>query len=120
MNHEEYLSLLEDFTDADAGAVLAHVEACASCRRDARGAEASIARLGRQRRSLPEEIARWAAVAAFLALVAFGLRQQALPEQPARVARYRIVGDASGVVAYTPGGIVVGTAARPSAKEIVR
>jgi hypothetical protein len=120
MNHEQYLSSLEDFTDADAGAVLEHVAACASCRRDARRADQALASSPAARRSLAEEIARWAAVAALLALVAFGLRQQAVPERPSEVARYRIVGDASGVVAYTPGGIVVGTAARPSSKEIVR
>jgi hypothetical protein len=120
MTHEEYLSRLDQLTDTDASAVLAHTEGCASCRRDARQAEAALERLAPPRRSWPEEIVRWAAVAAILVLVAFGLRPEAAPPKPGPPARYRIVGDASGVVAYTPAGIVVGTAARSSSKEVVR
>lgn len=37
-----------------------------------------------------------------------------VPEQPAR---YRIVGDASGVVAYTPSGVVVGVGEASSSPE---
>ena len=120
MTHQEYLSGLDQLTDADAGAVLAHAESCKQCGRDGRRAEAALASLEPQRRSLPEEIVRWAAVAAFLAVVAYGLRPESAAPKPAPAARYRIVGDASGVLAYTPGGIVVGTAARPSQKEVVR
>lgn len=123
MNHEEYLSRLESYADAEASGVLAHASGCALCGRDARQADAALERLERlepRRQSVVEEVARWTAAAAFLAVVAFGLWPQAVSPAPGPTARYRIVGDASGVVAYTPGGIVVGTAARPSEKEIAR
>ena len=122
MTHDEYLAGLEDWTDADAEAVLAHAAACTACRREARRAETALDALdGRPPGVLA--LRRWAAAAAFLALAGFGLWQDASPRptpSEAAHARYRIVGDSSGVVAYTPAGIVVGTAARPSEKEIVR
>ena len=74
MTHEEYVSRLGVWTDADAGEVLAHVGGCATCATDARRADAALARLEPRRRSIPEEIARWATVAALLAVIAFGLR----------------------------------------------
>jgi hypothetical protein len=120
MTHEEYLSQCEAFADSDASAVLAHVDSCAVCRRDERLSERALSRLEPEEHSVAEEITRWAAIAAFLAVVAFGLRPQAVSPAPESTARYRIVGDASGVVAYTPGGIVVGTAARQAEKEIAR
>ena len=122
MTHEEYVSRLDVLTDVDSVEVLAHVGGCAACASDARRADAALGRLEPRRRSIPEEIARWATVAALLALMVFGLRSgpaaPALPEKAG--ARYRIVGDASGVVAYTPGGIVMGTAAPAASKEVLR
>ncbi len=121
MTHEEYLSGFTELTDADAGATLAHAESCASCRQDERQVDRALSRLEPRRHSWPEEIVRWAAVAAVLTVVAFGLRQEPAPApRPAATARYRIVGDASGVVAYTPGGIVVGTAVPAISKEVLR
>ena len=123
MTHEEFESRLEALTDADAGAVLEHTQSCAACRRNARRAEAALGRLEGRRRSIFEEIARWAAVAAVLAVAAYGLWRNQTPApapKPAPTARYRIVGNASGVVAYTPEGIVIGTANRPIQKEIMR
>ncbi len=118
MNHEEYVFRIETFTDSpeDAAVVLAHAESCAACRRESRAAERALARLEPTRASRMEKIARWSAAAAILALVVFGIRKEARePGGPARsdtVARYVIVGDASGVVAYTPEGVVVGVAPR--------
>jgi hypothetical protein len=121
MTHEEYLSRLDRFTDADAAAVLAHAEGCAFCRAEARRADAALSLLAPRLRSLAEEIASWVAVAAFLAIAVSGLRPEvAPPAKAAYPARYLVVGDASGVVAYTPGGVVVGIAALPSRKQVVR
>ena len=117
MNHEEYLLRLEEWTDADAAAVLGHAGSCSECRREARRAERVLLAWAPPRRSALEEVARWAAVAAFLAIAVSGLRSNEAPK-PSGPSRYRVVGDASGVVAYTPGGVVVGTAARPPMKEI--
>lgn len=122
MTHEDYLSKLDALTDEDTVEVLAHASSCAACARDARLVDKALARLEPNRRSLPEEVARWATVAALLAVMAFGLRSE--PAAPAALektaSRYRIVGDASGVVAYTPGGIVMGTAAPAPSKEVLR
>ena len=128
MTHEEYLARVETFTDSadDAAAVLAHAGSCALCKRDRRAADRALGRLEPGRRSLTEEIARWSAAAAVLVLVALGFHERARePERtapPSTVARYLIVGDASGVVAYTPEGIVVGVAprGRSSEKEIAK
>ena len=128
MTHEEYLARLETFTDSteDAGAVLAHAGSCALCRRDWREADRALARLEPGRRALTEEVARWSAAAAVLVLVVLGFqgpaREPGRTAPPPAVARYLIVGDASGVVAYTPEGIVVGVAprGRSSEKEITK
>ena len=45
MTHEEYLAQCESFGDSDAGTVLAHVAACAVCRRDERRSERALSRL---------------------------------------------------------------------------
>src|SRR5258708_38705650 len=118
MTHEEYLANVETFTDSadDTAAVLAHAGSCALCRKDERAADRAVARLEPDRRSLTEEVARWSAAAAVLILVVLGF--QKLAPEPGRAvpspapARYLVVGDATGVVAYTPEGIVVGIAPR--------
>jgi hypothetical protein len=128
MTHEEYLARVETFTDSadDAAAVLAHAGSCALCRGDERAADRALARLEPGRKSFTEEIARWSAAAAILALVVLGIHRRE-PEREGShrsgpAARYVIVGDASGVVAYTPDGIVVGVAprGRSSEKEITK
>lgn len=126
MTHEEYLSRIEAFTDSreDVAAVLAHAGSCAACRREERAAEKALARLQPKKRSFTEEIARWSAAAAILALIILGIRKEAREPggspRSGPSARYVIVGDASGVVAYTPEGVVVGVAPRghPSEKEM--
>ncbi|GEM_PF-5451716 len=123
MTHEEYLARVETFTDSagDAAAVLAHAGSCALCRRDERAADRALTQLEPGRRSLTEEVARWSAAAAVLILVILGFHREA--REPWRTApapaaaRYLVVGDASGVVAYTPEGIVVGVAPRGRASE---
>jgi hypothetical protein len=128
MTHEEYLARVETFTDSagDAAAVLAHAGSCALCRGDHRAADRALARLQPDKRSLTEEVARWSAAAAVLALVVLGFHREARESGRTipgpRAARYLIVGDASGVVAYTPEGIVVGVAprARSSEKEVTK
>jgi hypothetical protein len=128
MTHEEYQARIATFTDSadDAAAVLAHAGSCALCRRDERAADRALARLEPSRRSRTEEVARWSAAAAILVLVILGFHKEA--REPGRttpapvVARYLVVGDASGVVAYTPEGIVVGVAPRGrlSEKEVTK
>jgi hypothetical protein len=128
MTHEDYLARLETFTDSfdDAAAVLAHAGSCALCRRDARAADRALARLEPDRRSPIEEVARWSAAAAVLILVVLGFqkpaREAGLTVPPPASARYLVVGDATGVVAYTPEGIVVGVAprARSSEEEVTK
>jgi hypothetical protein len=128
MTHEEYLARVETFTDSadDAAAVLAHAGSCALCRRDKRAADRALARLEPDKRSLTEEVARWSAAAAVLVLVILGFHREAREAgrtTPApKAARYLVVGDASGVVAYTPEGIVVGVAprARSSEREVTK
>jgi hypothetical protein len=119
MTHDEYLSRRDGFTDSagDVGEVLRHASSCAACRKDRRLAERALSRLDSGRRSAVEELARFGATAAFLAAVVIGLHWKSVrTEGPAREPqpRYRIVGDASGVVAYTPGGVVVGVASESS------
>lgn len=114
MTHEEYVSGLVGFTDSneDVEAVLLHTSACASCRKERRFVERELSRLDPNRKSISEEVARFAATAAIVAMVVLGMHEistrtrEAKAPQPAP--RYRIVGNASGVVAYTPGGVVVG------------
>jgi hypothetical protein len=118
MTHEEYVARIEEFTDSaeDVAAVLAHARSCAACQREEQTAEKALAPLGSGRKSLAEEVARWSAAAAILALVVFGIHKEAGPPagpvKSATGARYVIVGDASGVVAYTPEGVVMGVVAR--------
>ena len=122
MNHEEYVSRIESFTDSpeDTAAVLSHAASCAACRIESREAERAMARLEPKRTSGIEEIARWSAAAAILALVVFGIHKESRepggPVRPESEARYVIVGDASGVVAHTPEGVVVGLAPRASSR----
>ncbi len=82
--------------------------------------EQALARLEPKRASRMEEIARWSAAAAILALVVFGIHKEARePGGPSRSdteARYVVVGDASGVVAHTPEGVVVGFTSRASSR----
>ena len=114
MTHDQYLSRLERFADSDedAGEVLRHAGACAACRKERRLVERELARLDPSRRSIAEEIFRFGTTAAILAIVALGVQRMSVRSdgspsaQPAP--RYRIVGNASGVVAYTPGGVIVG------------
>src|SRR5262249_29798551 len=120
MNHEEYASRLDQLTDEDAATVLAHAESCTACRRERRRVDGELCRLDTRRGSVAEEIARWAALAAFLVIALYGPRPPAAVSVAAKpVARYRVVGNASGVVAYTPAGIVVGAASRPASREVV-
>ena len=128
MTHEEYLARLETFTDStgDAAAVLAHASSCALCHRDGRAADRALARFEPGTRSVTEEIARWSAAAAVLVLVVLGFQKPA-PEPwrtvpPPAEARYLVVGDATGVVAYTPEGIVMGVSprVRSSEKEVTK
>jgi hypothetical protein len=114
MTHDEYLSRLEEFTDSseDAREVLEHAGFCAACRKERRFVERELSRLTPARRSVAEEVLRFGTTAAFLAIVALGLHRMSVrPEETLstpQAARYRIVGTASGVVAYTPGGVIVG------------
>lgn len=118
MTHDEYLSRLEEFSDAsgDVEEVLSHTSFCARCRREGRFAERALSRLDPGRRSIAEEVARFGATAAVLLAIVLGMHRLSVrPHVPTVSAepRYRIVGDASGVVAYTPAGVVVGLA-KPS------
>lgn len=119
MTHEEYLSRLGGFTDSagDVKVVLSHAGSCALCRRESRFVERVLSRLDPARRSLPEEVARFGATAAVLALILLGIHglsvERGEPDVP-QAAKYRVVGNASGVVAYTPSGVVVGLAASSS------
>ncbi len=111
MTHEEYLAGLETFGDApeEARGVLDHVAACALCRREQRQIDEFLDRKGAPRRSPLEAALRWAAAAATVAILLSGMRGPAA--RPAEsTASYRIVGDGSGVVAYTPDGVLTGTA----------
>lgn len=126
MTHEEYLSRLDGFADSpgDVKEVLSHAASCAMCRKESRTVGRMLSRLDPGRRSIAEEIARFAATAAILAIVLLGMHRLSVrPEEPMApepAARYRIVGDASGVVAYTPSGIVVGLASNSAEKGVTR
>lgn len=124
MTHDEYMSRLDEFSDSseDVAEVLLHANSCASCRREGRFVERELERLDPGRRSIAEEVARFGATAAMLAIVVLGMhrlsvRSEGSPGVPV-AARYRVVGDASGVVAYTPSGIIVG--ATNEKKEVTR
>lgn len=112
MTHDEYLSRLEGFTDSgeDAGEVLRHAGACAACRKERHLVERALSRLDPGRRSIAEEVLRFGTTAAILTIVVLGVQRMSDVSPSARPARYRIVGNASGVVAYTPGGVVIGVA----------
>ena len=123
MTHDEYVSRIEAFTDSpeDAALVLSHARSCATCAREERLAEKALARLDRKRSSVTEEVARWSAAAAVVTLVVLGFQKEARDAggstRSAPAARYVIVGDASGVVAYTPEGVVVGVVPRKASAE---
>jgi hypothetical protein len=122
MNHQEFESRLDVFSDSDEDvrAVLEHAEGCAVCRRDTRRADRALRDL-EEGSSISERIVRWGTAAAAVLLLVVGLAghfgNTARPVKSA--ARYRIVGDASGVVAYTPSGVVMGFPAA-SSKEVSR
>lgn len=105
MTHEEYLARVETFTDSpdDTAEVLTHADSCGTCRRGERAVEKALARVEPKSRSVTEEVARWFAAAAVLVLVVLGFHKQAREAgrtaPPATVARYLVVGDATGVVA---------------------
>jgi hypothetical protein len=113
MTHDEYLSRLDGFTDSgeDAGEVLRHAGACAACRKERHLVERALSRLDPGRRSIAEEVLRFGTTAAILTIVALGVQRMSDVSPSAQpAARYRIVGNAAGVVAYTPGGVVIGVA----------
>jgi len=126
MTHEEYLSRLDGFTDSpgDVKEVLSHAASCAMCRKEIRTVERVLSRLDPVRRSIAEEVLRSGATAAVLAIIVLGMhRLSAGPEEPKappQAARYRIVGNASGVVAYTPSGVIVGLASNSAEKGVAR
>lgn len=115
MTHDEYLAHLDRFTDSpkDVNDVLSHARSCALCRKESRSASRALSRLDPGRRSIPEEVARFGATAAVVVVIALGMHRLSVRPPVPTVAtepRYRIVGDSSGVVAYTPAGMVVGLA----------
>jgi hypothetical protein len=122
MTHAEYVSILEAAEDSpqQIDAILAHTSACATCRREHRRADRALAAL-EPAPSRFEKLARWTAAAAVLAVLVAVLRGPAWRAPVTTPARYRVIGDASGVVAYTPEGIIVGSGPTPvSGKEITR
>ncbi|MEO8432262.1 MAG: hypothetical protein ABI592_12185 [Acidobacteriota bacterium] len=123
MTHEEFVSAAASLTDADAPAVLAHVSACRGCRSEGRRVDRALARAGAPESAgagLPVRVAAAAAVCAVLLLAANG--KFGPPPGAGPRSRYRIVGDAAGVVAYTPGGIVAAVSAETpeKKKEVLR
>jgi hypothetical protein len=124
MTHDDYLEKLETFTDGaeDVAAVLAHAESCAACRTDALALERALTRAQGRVAGAAERIVRMAAAAAAIVVLCLALSRGSgnLSPAPER-SRTVVVGDASGVVAYTPSAVVIGTSARPEAgKEISR
>jgi hypothetical protein len=124
MTHEEYLLRLDGFRDSaeEVNDVLSHAGSCALCRKEFRAVERALARLEPRRRSVIEEVAGLTATAGVLVAIILGMHGLAAPPDVPSVAaepRYRIVGNASGVVAYTPSGMVVGLA-EPSDVETKR
>ena len=125
MTHEEYVSQAASLSDSelDVAAVLAHVDRCFQCHAQRQLVERQLARLDPPRRSFAVEAAQLAAAIATVALIVAGLRASPKPASPKPEpprARYRIVGDASGVVAYTPSGVIAGSATLRSPKEVQR
>jgi hypothetical protein len=123
MNHKAYLSRLEEPDDTGSEAVLAHVASCRLCRREQAFAESALRRLEPGRRSPVAQAAQWVAAAAVILVVGLGfleLSRRDDPEKKAGIARYRIVGDSSGVVAYTPSGVVTGSVAPTRDREVER
>jgi hypothetical protein len=117
ITHEEYRKRVMEFSDseADTTEVLAHVGACAGCRKEQRIADQLLSRLESEQPSWLEATVRALATAAVVALVIVGILRPASSSQQTPTltspARYRIVGDSRGVVAYTPSGVVVGVSA---------
>jgi len=119
MTHDEYLENLATFTDSDADVrtVLSHAGSCAVCRSDRRRVERRLASIDGPRRTRAERLARAAAAAAAVVVLVLSFSRGAgnLSAPPAR--RTLVVGDASGVVAYTPSAVLIGTSARPAAGQ---
>jgi hypothetical protein len=124
MNHEEYLARLEAPDDAGSEAVLAHVASCRLCRREQAFAESALRRLEPGRQSPVAQTAQWVAAAAVILVVALGFLELSRRDEPetkaVAAARYRIVGNSSGVVAYTPSGVVTGSVAPVRDREVER
>jgi len=124
MKHEEFLSRLEELSDDSefVRAVLDHARSCALCRREQRDADGLLSRVEASPRSRPAEVGLWIAAAALLAVVVIGLRKpETKPVEGEPEARYRVVGNVNGVVAYTPEGIVAGSLApRATKREVSR
>ena len=119
MTHEEYLSQLETLGDSseDASVVLSHVSICPSCEREQRFADRKITAAAGSRGDALEPLLRWGTAAAIVAVILIGLRHP-IETAPKTEVRYRIVGNASGVVAYTPAGMVVGIAGTPARRGV--
>lgn len=125
MTHEEYVSRAASLSDSpvDVAAVLAHVDTCFECHAQRRLVRRQLDRLDPPRRSFAVEAAELVATVATVVLIVAGLRASPKPASPKPEpprARYRIVGDASGVVAYTPAGVIAGSATVGSPKEVQR
>jgi len=120
MTHDEYLENLETFTDSDADVrnVLSHARSCAVCASDRRSVERLLASIDGRRGTGAERLARSAAAAAAVVVLVLSLSRGAgnLAAPPPRP-RTLVVGDASGVVAYTPSAVLIGTSARPAAGQ---
>jgi hypothetical protein len=119
MTHEEFVSRLEAFGDSpeEVEAVLGHVGACDVCSKEQQSAKRWLAKMESSGRSRYETVLRWTAAAVVAAVVVASIHHP-VERRPPTVARYRLVGDASGVVAYTPEGIVVGTAGPRAPQEL--
>lgn len=123
MTHEEYVSRLESMPDAESGPVLAHVRSCGRCRAEQRFAETVLSDLLPTRRSPLIVTLECLAAAAVVLVIVGGMREMGRRDKPEvvrSVARYRVVGDSSGVVAYTPSGVVTGSVAAAADREAQR
>lgn len=125
MTHDEFQERLDAFTDSaeDAVAVLSHAASCAVCAADRRAVERELARAGRPRGSAAETLARSAAAAVAIVVLVLSFSRGAgnLSAAPPRSRTVLVVGDASGVTAYTPSALLIGTSARrPAGKENTR
>lgn len=121
MTHDEYLTRLDGFTDSsnDVERVLSHAAACAFCRRQTRVVERALSRLDSARRSIAEEVTRFGVTAAIVVMIVLGMNRLSVGPPVPTVSgppRYRIVGNASGVVAHTPSGIVIGIGGESGAR----